>query len=521
MPRRQRGGTATEGVDLVLHTNLVKACRDLFRHADRPWQIRGNAILERLRQAGVVVESDAASLRRIIECALMQQTPLRRELLTRSDLNGEPHADVYRSLNISRRSFYRQRTAGLQVVTRFLLCRRSADAMVSDEEIDVLDLQLGLSRALEQVGDWRRAADYLEGLPESLVDAEARFWIHLRLADVYIEAGRPSQANSKLRAAESIATSSASVRLGPKPLVDLFEAKAALTNDRDDIALHLLRSSLPKVRTFRANQMSRRITESLIQGLLVRSELAHGEGTLKDALVCAEEAEELCRRTNLVGSVLANRARMMSALSRVFLWKEPIGAERELLQCYGSASAAGYVYDASITAAHLSGLYRISGRPREAQAIIHKTLDAARTLGSSVPLTSLLIEWASAAFAVKSLDEASQALEEAKASARECDGLLAVGELLGSEILLAKRQYRGALLLAESVEQRFARMGRLRFLGRALTVQARALYALGHRLQALRVLRVAVELLTTVGQPLVLAEAKKMLANPKRLLPLA
>jgi tetratricopeptide (TPR) repeat protein len=382
-----------------------------------------------------------------------------------------------------------------------------------------LDLQLGLSRALEQVGDWRRAADHLEGLAELSVDAEARFWVNLRLADVYIEAGRPSQANSKLRAAESIAKASPPGLPDAQALIDLFEAKAALTDDRDDNALHLLRNSLPKVRALHAREMSRRVAESLIQGLLVNSELAHGAGVLNEALACAEEAEELCRRTSLVGSVLANRARMMAALSRVFLWKEPIGAERELLQCYGSASAAGYVYEAATISAHLSGLYRISGRPREAQAIILKTLDAARTLGPSVPLASVLIESAFAAFALKKFDEASRALEEARASAQESDGLLAVGELLGSQIFLARGQYQDALLLAECVEKRFARMGRLRFLGQALTVQAKALYAIGQRRQAFRVIRVAVELLTSVGQPLVLAEAQKMLADPRRFSP--
>jgi tetratricopeptide (TPR) repeat protein len=455
-----------------------------------------------------------------MERSLSQLTPLQREVLTRTDLNGERHARVYGSLNISRRSFYRQRSSALKTVASSLTRGKSGKVAIGEVKgPETLDLQLGLSRALEQVGDWRRAADHLEGLAELSVDAEARFWVNLRLADVYIEAGRPSQANSKLRAAESIAKASPPGLPDAQALIDLFEAKAALTDDRDDNALHLLRNSLPKVRALHAREMSRRVAESLIQGLLVNSELAHGAGVLNEALACAEEAEELCRRTSLVGSVLANRARMMAALSRVFLWKEPIGAERELLQCYGSASAAGYVYEAATISAHLSGLYRISGRPREAQAIILKTLDAARTLGPSVPLASVLIESAFAAFALKKFDEASRALEEARASAQESDGLLAVGELLGSQIFLARGQYQDALLLAECVEKRFARMGRLRFLGQALTVQAKALYAIGQRRQAFRVIRVAVELLTSVGQPLVLAEAQKMLADPRRFSP--
>lgn len=505
---------------LAIQPDLVKACRDLFRHVDRPWQIRGNAILELLRCSGVVVESDTPSLRQVMERSLTQLTPLQREILTRTDLYGEHHVRVYSALNISRRSFYRQRAAALKTVTFWLMRCKSEKVAISDVEgSEALDLQLGLSRALEQVGDWRRAAEHLEGLAESFVDAEARFWVDLRLADVYIEARRPSQAHSKLRAAESIAKASPSGPPGTQALIDLFEAKAALTDDRDDKAHHLLRDSLPKARAFHAREMSRRVAESLIQGLLVKSELAHGEGVLNEALACAEEAEELCRSTSLVGSVLANRARMMAALSRVFLWREPIGAERELLQCYGSASAAGYVYEATTISAHLSGLYRISGRPREAQAIIRRTLDAARTLGPSVPLASVFIESAFAEFALRDLDEASRALEEAQAAAQESDGLLAVGELLGSQIFLARGQYRDALLLAECVEKRFARMGRLRFLGQALTVQAKALYAIGHRRQALHVIRVAVELLTSVGQPLVLAEAKKMLADPRRLNP--
>jgi hypothetical protein len=92
-----------------------------------------------------------------------------------------------------------------------------------------------------------------------------------------------------------------------------------------------------------------------------------------------------------------------------------------------------------------------------------------------------------------------------------------VAEILGSQIHLVNRQYQDALLLAECVEQRFSRMGRLRFVGKSLIVQAKALHALGHRAQALRVLRVAVDVLNNTSQPFVLDDARKMLAEPSRL----
>jgi tetratricopeptide (TPR) repeat protein len=299
----------------------------------------------------------------------------------------------------------------------------------------------------------------------------------------------------------------------------MLKAKAALANDRDEAASHLLNRALPKVRALESTGNSRRLSESLVDGLLVRVELAHGTGALEDALARAEEAQELCRRSSFVSPVLATRSRMMAALSRVFLWREPIGAECELLECYRAASASGFVYDAATLSVHLSGLYRISGRPREALDIIAHTLHTARTLGPSYALASLFIERAYASFALKDLLTASLALEEAAAAARDSDGLTAVAELLGSQIRLAKGCYQEALLLAECAEQRFSRMSRTRFVGQALTVQAKALYAIGHRRQALHVIRVAVELLSSVGQPLVLAEAQKMLADPRRLNP--
>lgn len=88
-----------------------------------------------------------------------------------------------------------------------------------------------------------------------------------------------------------------------------------------------------------------------------------------------------------------------------------------------------------------------------------------------MPLTSVLFETAYANFAMKRFGDASAALCEAKTSAYNSDGLIACGDLLGSQIHLVSGRYQEALLLGESVEGSFSRMRRTRFVGQSLVVQ--------------------------------------------------
>src|SRR5580692_4814734 len=310
--RRHNGGLEFMAGGITLQPNLLRACAELLKNADRPQRIRNNLILRDLCQAGLTLEGDAASLRQLIESTLAELPPLQRIILTRCDLNDERHLVVYNALHISRRTFYRQRTAAFKAMTCLLLNTQPALVAVREVECnDALDLQLGLSRSLEQVGNWRRAADHIEVLVESSDVQQVRLWLELRLADIYIEAGRTSQANSKLRVAESIAASLFAFDPSTLAVVDLLSAKAALTSDRDEVAIKLLRDALPKVRASSAQRTSLRISDSLIQGLLVCCELSHGSGALEDALASAEEAEEASRASAFVSPILTGRSHMM------------------------------------------------------------------------------------------------------------------------------------------------------------------------------------------------------------------
>ncbi|HEY1429456.1 MAG TPA: hypothetical protein VGF18_07775 [Candidatus Tumulicola sp.] len=496
----------------MMKQHAVAEVRELLRHASHPARLEGNAIFAHLRNAGAV-DGAGTMLCRYVRGAFAALEPTHRSILTRCDLDGERHAEVASDLGLSRRQFYRCRAAAMEAAAATLSAPLSSTIAVRSDGTDALELALALSRAREQAGAWRSAARELESLAGAVDTASERFWILVRLADLYGSAGDLARSEAFSAAAKATGSEFGECAEFAEPVTQVFEAKTAMFADRDDLVLPLMRRALPRLRALQGNASSRRLRETLVAGLLVRSELAHGEGALHDALEIADEAVALLLHERSTDPVLALRARTMAALGHAFVWDDPKRAERELLVCYDQACAAGYGLEASVIAAHLSGTYRNAKRPVHARDTLMRMIQATGASEPSIPLGFVFIELAQVHAMLGQLDEAERCIVKARPCTRGSDGLGAVTKKIESQIDLACGRPNDALEKANDAQLTFARLRRTRFVGQTLVVQARAMAALGRRREATFALRSAIDILAAKGQPPALADARSALAR--------
>src|SRR5450755_502692 len=223
------------------------AARHLLRHLDDPRALRRNPLVG-WRFANIGRASAAATDREVLNAirksvaahaemldhgqGTFDAAKFRRhrEIITRCDVRGEPHALVAAALGLSRRQFYRERRRARLRLADLLWRDIPAGPAGVTEVPSEFEMRLAYVETLKAVGKFGEASDALRRVAADLRDPAARCIAWCRYADIQCDAGiidaaRASldDARSALAQAESLGTATP-VLLGEIQLVDAVVA---------------------------------------------------------------------------------------------------------------------------------------------------------------------------------------------------------------------------------------------------------------------------------------------------------
>jgi len=474
---------------------LLRACLQLLRHWDRPSRLSENTLVRALADRGFDVHDLDAMQRRLIE-TISQLRGRERIILHRCDILHEVHANVYRSLGLSRRQFYRERMTGIEHVTQLLLSPQAAPAQV--EAANGLELQLAQTHALEQIGRWSDAVDILENLLQNEVDHSTRLPVLCRLVQLHAQAGRPSLADSYLRSAREESFIDAKSAQLDGAIVDVAEAECRLAFSFEADAELACRRATPVLRQHAALGADVSLCEALARSLTLESQIALERGDFTGFVAGAREAKAVVSPLGRPNRVVSHEVGASVAYSRLFDGSGPQRAEAELWKCYRAAADQSLVRQVSVVACSLARLFTRAGLPQRSLRIVSEVLPAARLAAQGEPLAVLLLEASEAAYWLGERKMAHGFLTEVKTlrpQGRLCNHV----DLALAHLYLADGDLREALTHAESAEAGLARMKRTRYVGCALRLQAEVLVRMGERRRALRTAKIAAEILGRTG----------------------
>lgn len=434
----------------------------------------------------------------------------------RCEIKGERYAAVAKAMHLSERQVFRERKAALSsVAQRLLALNLEETAPAVTVARDALDARIALGEALENAGQWQAAADVFERLADEMTLPEQRSPLEARLARIYRDADRFAAAHRHANLASALAARAASD--GDLLRVESDVTLAGVTAASGDWkrANALVQQSIDRLRPWTQRSSGARVSEALVQALLLRAELLVDDGGVDRAYKLASEARSVAGRY-VPAPATEIAARTMFAVASILSARDPAGSEALLLRCYRDALEAGLIRGSVIIAVHLSMHYRIAGRPAEVLALLAPLLGAARVAGSGWVYAGVLCQLTSASLNAGELDTAAAYIAELS----KCPGsnplTRAAQQLLSAQCHLVREEFRAALADARAAEAVYGRIGLGRYLGIALRVEAEALSGMGESEPAERTIAQAIEILRDTHHPRPLAGAYRAMARITR-----
>ena len=482
----------------------LRQCRDLLRHLAHPRRLHENRLARRIWAAsGLKPEgTDEAALRNCLEVAvrssLMHVSPRQRAIVERCDLAGEMSVRVAEYLHISLRHLYRERTVALiQIISRAPEEGRQNIPIVQVAP-DACALQLSLTRALEQNGQWVIAAEMLERLSSELDNANQRCFVESRLARLYTDVGRYTLADEHVRCASQLSSKAEPAWLGAEAAISaaLLAAATGEVESGEEIA----RRCCMELRSWSPSSYDPRVGEALLRALNLRSLIAIGRGDAGASTALTSEATAVARQLQNPDVHALLGARYFAILARVVAGDQS-RVESDLWACHKLAIDNGQTRDALSIAVCLANYLRQTDRPGQSIELLNPLLQVARNVGVSDGRAGFFIELGNAATESGDPSLARKCLAELRSVASVSSSIYAHAQMLEARVGFAARRFEVALEAAEAAESAFARIGRARFVGPALQLQAELLAARGETARALRTMRRAVEILEETGQP--------------------
>lgn len=453
---------------------------DLLRHLDRPQRLRNNALARALFRD----EADAtARVRALVRSALGGLSARGREIVERCDLAGERHAEVARSLCISERHFYRERSKALgALLFRITNAERSAAPEPHGPRavaaLSAFDVALDHAAALAQTGGSDVAAGLLERVAAAEPDVDKLVLVCCRLAEVLADAGRVAEARHWAGRAASFAASvpgagvlgaEAAVACAQTLRVAGDEATAAPLAERSIVRLRAACVTAPNVRAREAFASA---------AILVAERMSEGGSWPSAARLYAEarEALDIDPRTRPIVRFRVARHLAVADLFEAERIDDGISALGTLLQ---RQLGAGLLAEACQTATTLAATHRVLSRPQAAAATLAPLLEVARSACAGESLAGALLEYAWTLVPRTSAVQPWDALTELRLHAAAGSFVHALSYLVEASALLARGRPLDALRAAHAAIEGLTLVRRWRYVGVALRVQALALEALG------------------------------------------
>jgi hypothetical protein len=233
------------------------------------------------------------AMRGAIEIALFRLPPRQESIVRRYDLGGERACEIQRDLALSARQFFRDRHAGLTLLSRFVFEPASARNAVAANAAgaEPYDTKLAArthARELAQRAD-RRSLDLLAELAMTASDAAERADVLVELAETAVEFSEESVAAQAVREAATLIGGLDAVQTGDVLAGRLALVRAHLT-DSFDGALSLVAQSVTALRADLARSGDRQSAAALADALGDGARLYYYLGSYAQARAASHEA---------------------------------------------------------------------------------------------------------------------------------------------------------------------------------------------------------------------------------------
>jgi hypothetical protein len=413
---------------------------------------------------------------------------------------------VAKSLGISRRHLIREHNAAIATIA---CTARSEGTQIpaSFVKMDVVVSKLSLCLTLENTGYWRDAANILEQLAGELADPERRSEVILRLARLYTNSDRLTLAKQEVEAARQLAALTSDSDGWQCAEADVAGARLAEMAGDSNLAESTARRATRTLRSWTLVTHDPRVRAALLDALVLQGEIALGRGDVRHAVELAADISTILDVGPDYDPQLVIAARIIIAMTEVLSSGAGTIGENELWKCYAFAIERGLTRQATLVAAHIGGVLRLRGRATESLDLLKTMLPVARSVGASTPLGGLLVELASYSVNIGDIELSELYISELLSCSHSNPYVHAYGTLLAAKCYLAKNDLPNSLRCAEAAESAFVRVGKDRYLGLSLQIQALALAGLGQKQAAVRTMQLAIERQRVLNHPLRLAEA--------------
>lgn len=492
---------------------LLRACRELLRHADHPVRLKGNILLQKLCPHGIPPPSFSHRLRRFLSEALEHVTPRQQCIVTRCDLGGERILDVANRLGISERHAFRERTKAHEAIASYVCASDFGSASHLIVVSDPTDLLFASARSFEQSGQAKRALDILTTSLPQVSDPLNQCRIEIRLAQLNLSVGLLKTAKQNLLRARTLGSQvDRDNWLNGYP--DLADAYLAWKECKVDIAEQLLRKALTHLRRSSLASSDYRGLDALALALRTRALFDFDSGHLEEAGRSAAEGLAVIDRSPAPDATIFLRLRAAQvAFVRAGEYSDNDYAAKYLSDCYTQANSQNLLRDAIGIRLRFGTLLRQIGQIGRAQTVLSSTLSFARLYASPDLLADALFEHAIVDNLQNRPHDALAKLAEAAPYNRLFARDQHTATLVEATSYLRLQDYGKALEKAEMLESHYRSTGLRRLAAESLEIRALALAGLTRFAEARQAADSAAETFERIGM---LARAIKTRALPLR-----
>jgi tetratricopeptide (TPR) repeat protein len=482
---------------------IRRQCQELLRYFKHPRRLCENLVAKRIWSVaglspGNDVDADLAEcLEASVRLSLKYASPRQRAIIERCDLAGEKTIGVASDLGVSLRHLYRERAEAIALVASHLGEEGSREKPVVQVVPDTLALQLSLAARLEQNGRWTVGAEMLESLCSEVHEASKRCLVESRLTDLYTNVGRYSLADEHVRRALEICDG-ADVPAWVNAEASISAARLAFASGAVTAAQDIARRCCVELRSWSPSIHDPRVMHALLGALNLSSEIAINRGDSVAAAAFTSEASAVARQLQSPDIAALIETRFHATMAQI-LNGNPRSAEADFWTCYELAIEGGLTLDAVEIASLLASYWRLTDKSSQSIELLNPLHDIALDVAVGDVRAGFFIELGSAAADVQDASLARRCLVELHKFSDVSPWIHANIALLASRVELANRHFEISLKAAEVAESSFIRIGRERFLGPSLQIQAESLAALGESARALRTMRLAIAKLEGTG----------------------
>jgi tetratricopeptide (TPR) repeat protein len=502
----------------------IDACMHMLRHLGDPHALRRNTLVAPLfssarseRSPRRAFARECERLRKLVESAAEAlrsddgagDAPVRErqyQILRRCDLDREPRETVMRDLGISRRQYYRDRSAACEYVTQYLVKELRPVEHSPIVAIDLFTAGHERARTLRHAGEVERSIGALRDLIAQPVSALKRTSAWIALVELLNDDGRGEEASrelSELRRFALTRSQSSTLSQQLQQLVALQEGSVMWALGEEGKALDADEA------TQAALQGLARPNDSLIAAAVIKSYLSRAQRAF---LVGDYDAsnKEIARAGELMERCenlpLAHRLQflLLDGDRRIFSPEEIRDAQRPLAEVASAAQAQGNLEYLSVALGDLALFAQTYGDLDTAISYSRESVSLARHAAPRGIRGHLLLNSAEVAYERGHARESIALATEAQNCFPESGVGASVSWYHIARALLLVRDYAGACEAAEKLRQNAMRGGNRRLLGSGLRLLAQAYHSLGAADDAREHIDAAISVLKRFGHPFAL-----------------